>query len=52
MSLEVSVTGYVGDPAVLPGSYTEDKNKEQEVNWKYKNIVYEFSPERPESNTD
>ncbi|KAI7789575.1 putative CD276 antigen-like [Triplophysa rosa] len=54
VSLEVSVTGYVGDPAVLPCSYTEDKNKVQEVSWKYdhKKIVYEFSPESPQSNMD
>ncbi|XP_056614453.1 CD276 antigen-like [Triplophysa dalaica] len=54
VSLQVSVTGHVGENAVLDCFYKADKNKVQTVNWIYNHTytVYEFSPGSSQSKPD
>ncbi|XP_057184253.1 CD276 antigen-like isoform X1 [Triplophysa rosa] len=54
VSMEVSVTGHIGENAVLDCSYKADKNKVHVVNWMYNHThtVYEFSPGSSQSKPD
>lgn len=47
-SLEVTVQYFVGESAILPCSYTEDKKQVDKVFWRHNanKKVYEFSPGR------
>ncbi|XP_073669654.1 CD276 antigen-like [Paramisgurnus dabryanus] len=46
VSLKVTVKNFVGESAILPCSYTEDKNQVDKVFWRHNDSkkVYEFSP--------
>lgn len=54
VSLQVSVTGHIGENAVLDCFYKADKNKVQTVSWMYNHThtVYEFSPGSSQSKPD
>lgn len=54
VSLEYTVKGFVGLPAVLNCSYTADKNKVHKVDWVYNHTytVYAFSPGSLQNNPD